>query len=391
MRKSIGLGLLVAAAVACAGSTENGAGGASKPGTGGVGSGGLPERVCEPGATQACVGPGRCQGGQVCTPDGMTWGVCDCGGGGAAGSPASGGAPAVGGWPTSGGTATGGFGLIASGGACSTACALGNCCTTPNSYCVNGNITCQCMNGVWAGCNLVGTGGGRGTGGGPSGGTAQGGSYTGGRATGGVTTGGRNTGGNATGGGSTCVGSPVSSLPAMGTACSTPGESQCDASDRQCVCERGIWYCNSSCASTYPTLPTPNTACQSGAACDYPSGASCTCSNSTWTCIGTSSCPAAAPTTGVSCNDVTGVACDYPGSVHLVCMCTIANDGGLPTWTCFVSANCPPAQPPYNPSQTCTGPAICTYGANRCGCLYPSGTTTSSWVCGVGYFLFDFS
>jgi hypothetical protein len=38
-----------------------------------------PPRVCTPGATQACVGPGACAGGQVCKPDGSGFGPCDCG------------------------------------------------------------------------------------------------------------------------------------------------------------------------------------------------------------------------------------------------------------------------------------------------------------------------
>ncbi len=35
--------------------------------------------VCTKGATQACVGPGACQGGQVCLSDGSGFGPCDCG------------------------------------------------------------------------------------------------------------------------------------------------------------------------------------------------------------------------------------------------------------------------------------------------------------------------
>jgi hypothetical protein len=35
---------------------------------------------CVPGASQACVGPGGCQGGQVCLPDGSGLAPCDCGG-----------------------------------------------------------------------------------------------------------------------------------------------------------------------------------------------------------------------------------------------------------------------------------------------------------------------
>lgn len=38
-----------------------------------------PARACTPGATQACVGPAGCKGGQACTPDGAAYGPCDCG------------------------------------------------------------------------------------------------------------------------------------------------------------------------------------------------------------------------------------------------------------------------------------------------------------------------
>jgi hypothetical protein len=38
-----------------------------------------PSRACAPGASQACVGPAGCKGGQVCAPDGAAFGVCDCG------------------------------------------------------------------------------------------------------------------------------------------------------------------------------------------------------------------------------------------------------------------------------------------------------------------------
>ncbi|HVU51000.1 MAG TPA: hypothetical protein VHL80_09965 [Polyangia bacterium] len=38
-----------------------------------------PARACVPGATQACVGPGGCAGGQSCAPDGASFGPCDCG------------------------------------------------------------------------------------------------------------------------------------------------------------------------------------------------------------------------------------------------------------------------------------------------------------------------
>jgi hypothetical protein len=38
-----------------------------------------PAHACTPGATQTCVGPGACQGGQACLGDGSAFGPCDCG------------------------------------------------------------------------------------------------------------------------------------------------------------------------------------------------------------------------------------------------------------------------------------------------------------------------
>ena len=41
--------------------------------------GDAPPFACTPGATQACVGPGACAGGQACLSDGTRFGPCDCG------------------------------------------------------------------------------------------------------------------------------------------------------------------------------------------------------------------------------------------------------------------------------------------------------------------------
>jgi hypothetical protein len=38
-----------------------------------------PTLACVPGATQACVGPGGCNGGQACAADGTRFEACDCG------------------------------------------------------------------------------------------------------------------------------------------------------------------------------------------------------------------------------------------------------------------------------------------------------------------------
>jgi hypothetical protein len=70
------------------------AGAAGQPGAGaaGAGQGGQagadPGKVCTPGLTQVCLGPGACKGAQSCLPSGEQWGPCDCGSGqaGAAGA-----------------------------------------------------------------------------------------------------------------------------------------------------------------------------------------------------------------------------------------------------------------------------------------------------------------
>lgn len=51
-----------------------------------------PARACIPGATQACLGPGACQGAQACREDGAGFLPCDCGTAGPSGS--AGAAPA---------------------------------------------------------------------------------------------------------------------------------------------------------------------------------------------------------------------------------------------------------------------------------------------------------
>jgi hypothetical protein len=62
--------------------------------------------VCDPGQTQACVGPGACQGGQRCLNDGSAWGPCDCGTPtGGAGGTGGGGTSGTGGNVAGGGTA----------------------------------------------------------------------------------------------------------------------------------------------------------------------------------------------------------------------------------------------------------------------------------------------
>ena len=202
------------------------------------------------------------------------------------------------------------------------------------------------------------------------------------RATGGagpVATGGAPTGGRA----SVPVCATVESLPTINTACTTEGESQCDPSGNQCVCQRQRWLCNTICASTYPTEPTPDSECIAGAACSYPSGVSCACFASRWVCTGRSDCPADVPMTGNACNGLIRRACDYPNSdPHYACGCppNYRDASADPTWVCITLAACPTTQPAHDLNTTCQGPAICSYGSTRCGC-WQGGVP---WVCGLG-------
>jgi hypothetical protein len=44
-------------------------------------------KACTPNDTRVCYGPGACQGGQYCLPDGSGYSACDCGSKGDAGVP----------------------------------------------------------------------------------------------------------------------------------------------------------------------------------------------------------------------------------------------------------------------------------------------------------------
>jgi hypothetical protein len=164
-----------------------------------------------------------------------------------------------------------------------------------------------------------------------------------------------------------------------------------DASGNQCVCMRGIWYCTTSCASAYSTPPVPNSACARGAVCNYSSGVSCECVNTSWMCMGASACPAVNPMTGDACNNLTGVECDYPNSspaLHMVCLCTGNPDAGTgSTWTCMQLGACPMAQPAYSLTNLCPGVGYCSYGSTYCSCL----TSSTPWICGLGAFMPSFT
>lgn len=66
----------------CGGDDGGGGGSGGSGAEGGDSSGGSGGanvvRVCEPGRSEACTGPGACAGAQVCLADGSGWGTCAC-------------------------------------------------------------------------------------------------------------------------------------------------------------------------------------------------------------------------------------------------------------------------------------------------------------------------
>jgi hypothetical protein len=96
------------------------AGNAGKAGAGAgtAGTAGSASNLCEPGESRACVGPGGCQGGQVCRPNGSGWAACDCGTGtgGGGGEVNTGGTGNAGSSGEAGDTSSGGTGGASEGG-----------------------------------------------------------------------------------------------------------------------------------------------------------------------------------------------------------------------------------------------------------------------------------
>jgi hypothetical protein len=119
-------------------------------------------------------------------------------------------------------------------------CAVGNTCTTPNSYCVTGGaMQCQCVNGVWGLCqSLTGTGGVTSTG--SSGGVPT-------SSTGGTTS----TGATGTGATSSSTGGTGVCTP---TACAA---NNCGAMDDGCGKILDCGTCSGTCGAVAPNVCTP--------------------------------------------------------------------------------------------------------------------------------------
>ncbi len=223
--------------------------------------------------------------------------------------------------------------------------------------------------------------GGAGTGGGATGGVVTGGSATGGtQATGGIATGGRAAGGNGTGGVAVCE--TVDRLPTQYSTCNwgATGESRCLANGDRCVCWRGVWHCNTNCASVpQPVLYTDCTNLR-GTACMYADSVGCACMNNRWFCTGNSSTcpdPSSGITTDVACDNQTGLFCEYPGSDPRVCGCAPtgpADASSGSTWSCIGLGTCPATQPTY--PTACGAVASCTYGNVHCVC-----NGEGIWIC----------
>lgn len=140
-----------------AGGAQGGAGaGGAQGGTPGAGAAGSPQ-ACVPGTTQACLGPGACEGAQACTPQGTGYGPCDCGAAGAGGAGAAGASGGASGAPAGGSS---GAGPAGAGGSCvaltaEKACTEGQCGTAFDGC--GGLVTCPACPG-WKHCTAQGTG-----------------------------------------------------------------------------------------------------------------------------------------------------------------------------------------------------------------------------------------
>ncbi len=119
----------------------SGSGGSMDGAAGATAGNGGAAGVCIPGDTKTCVGPGACQGGQVCEKSGLGFGPCDCGSNGGSGS--GNGASGASGSSASGGTAGTSGG---SGGGVPKTCAE-----------TSGNVGCCGPNDVVYFCNDGGT------------------------------------------------------------------------------------------------------------------------------------------------------------------------------------------------------------------------------------------
>jgi len=185
-----------------------GAGTGGKAGSGGKGgTAGSTSSVCDPGDTRTCVGPGSCDGGQVCRDDGSGWEDCDCGTstGGTGGSGNSGGEGGEGATMSSGGSGgTGGSGGDAGSGAVSG---------------TGGTNAGGAGSGGTSGAGATSGAGGAGAGGAGAGGAGAGGTNAGGAGAGGTGNGGAGSGGGGTAG---CANSPgLELIPAPGQVTNT--------------------------------------------------------------------------------------------------------------------------------------------------------------------------
>jgi len=92
------------------GTLDSGSNAEGAAGTAAGGSAGSEDSapICAPGQLRPCVGPGACNGTQICASTGRTWGDCQCGSAGSGGAAGHGGGTA--------GAATGGVGATGDGG-----------------------------------------------------------------------------------------------------------------------------------------------------------------------------------------------------------------------------------------------------------------------------------
>jgi hypothetical protein len=246
-------------------------------------------------------------------------------------------------WQNCYGPPTGGVYPMVTGGAPSRICAWGNACSTPNSYCVDGDVECQCLSGYWQNCYFWGTGGMfSGYGGAPSG------------------------------------------VCAPGNACSIPNSS-CGNGNVVCQCLSGYWQ-NCYVPSTDGGVPTG--ICALGNACSIPNSSCvngnvvCQCLSGYWqNCYATANTGGRFSGYGGASSGICapGNAClspnSYCGNGNMLCQCLSGY------WqNCYTTATTGGTFSGYGGARPAVGGARSTGGVSATG-----GTTGALSIASDGY------
>ncbi|HET9956898.1 MAG TPA: hypothetical protein VFQ61_20520 [Polyangiaceae bacterium] len=169
------------------------------------------------------------------------------------------------------------------------------------------------------------------------------------------------------------------------TSACTMNTLSCEYDDRQCTCTNGEWNCVTDCPEAEPS---------DGAVCMRPENATCryaekallqgfggkadstcACADGKFSCFGQEDCPAAAPSSGGTC-EFASLACSYTGA-----QCSCSNDN---TWRC--TTDCPAAPPAQDAACDRPETSVCRYND---GALAQGGFGAAEALCACRENKFD--